>query len=300
MRLILVALLLVISTTNAFNWQWGSNNQVKWASNCDFNGHDIGSQGSRAEDCGDLCVSNQQCTHFTHWNGVCYMKKANYPTARDSNGAVCGWVDNRKGGGGGGESGVTTRYWDCCKVSCAWSANVASGRNVNSCNKDGASIADKNAQSGCNGGPSYSCSNNQPITVNDNLSYGFAAFSRPNSCCKCYQLTFTNTAVAGKTMIVQATNTGDDLGQGHFDLMIPGGGVGIFNGCSAQWGAPSDGWGQRYGGVSSRDQCNQLPSQLRQGCYWRFDWFKNAQNPNVNFKLVSCPSQLTSISGCAA
>ena len=95
MRLILVALLLVISTTNAFNWQWGSNNQVKWASNCDFNGHDIGSQGSRAEDCGNLCVSNQQCTHFTHWNGVCYMKKANYPTARDSNGAVCGWVDNR-------------------------------------------------------------------------------------------------------------------------------------------------------------------------------------------------------------
>ena len=95
MRLILVVLLLVISATNAFDWKWGSNNQVKWASNCDFNGHDIGSQGSRAEDCGNLCVSNQQCTHFTHWNGVCYMKNANYPTASDSNGAVCGWVDNR-------------------------------------------------------------------------------------------------------------------------------------------------------------------------------------------------------------
>ena len=152
-----------------------------------------------------------------------------------------------------------------------------------------------------------------------NLAYGFAAFSRPNSCCKCYQLTFTNTAVSGKKMIVQvhiyisfqsqecdtakilflqATNTGGDLGQGHFDVMIPGGGVGIFNGCSSQWGAPSDGWGQKYGGVSSRDQCNQLPSQLRSGCYWRFDWLKNAPNPNVDFKEVACPSQLTSISGC--
>jgi hypothetical protein len=29
----------------------------------------------------------------------------------------------------------------------------------------------------------------------------------------------------------------------HFDLQIPGGGVGIFNGCSSQWGAPNDGWG---------------------------------------------------------
>jgi len=80
---------------------------------------------------------------------------------------------------------------------------VPGGKNVNSCNKDGNSIADKNAQSGCNGGSSFVCNNNQPIVVNDNLAYAFAAFSRPNSCCKCYELTFTNTAVAGKKMIVQ-------------------------------------------------------------------------------------------------
>ena len=102
-----------------------------------------------------------------------------------------------------GESGTTTRYWDCCKVSCAWSANVAGGKNVNSCNKDGISIADKNAQNSCGGGSSYSCTNNQPMTINNNLAYGFAAFSRPGSCCKCYELTFTNTAIAGKKMIVQ-------------------------------------------------------------------------------------------------
>jgi len=38
-------------------------------------------------------------------------------------------------------------------------------------------------------------------------------------------------------MIVQATNTGGDLGSNHFDLMIPGGGVGLFDGCSRQYGS---------------------------------------------------------------
>jgi hypothetical protein len=72
------------------------------------------------------------------------------------------------------------------------------------------------------------------------------------------RLTFTSTSIAGKKMIVQATNTGGDLAQGQFDLAIPGGGVGIcrsnkiyyqmenllivlylVNGCTDEWGAPS-------------------------------------------------------------
>ena len=32
------------------------------------------------------------------------------------------------------------------------------------------------------------------------------------------------------------TNKGGDLGKNHFDVMIPGGGFGIFNGCAAQSG----------------------------------------------------------------
>jgi hypothetical protein len=48
---------------------------------------------------------------------------------------------------------------------------------------------------------------------------------------------FTSGPVAGKKMVVQATNTGGDLGENHFDLLIPGGGVGIFNGCPAQYGS---------------------------------------------------------------
>jgi hypothetical protein len=41
-----------------------------------------------------------------------------------------------------------------------------------------------------------------------------------------------------------------------------------------------------------------MPANLKAGCQWRFDWFQNADNPDVSFKQVRCPSELTSISGC--
>lgn len=81
------------------------------------------------------------------------------------------------------------------------------------------------------------------------MAYGFAAAVIAGSnqyewCCSCYQLTFTGGPVAGRQMIVQVTNTGHDLGHDHFDIQIPGGGVGYFNqGCMAQWNAGPDGWG---------------------------------------------------------
>ncbi|KAB5589689.1 putative effector protein/Endo-1,4-beta-D-glucanase [Ceratobasidium theobromae] len=184
-------------------------------------------------------------------------------------------------------NGVTTRYWDCCKESCGWSGKANVNAPVRSCDKNNNPLGDYNAQSGCNGGGAFACSNHSPWAVNDNLAYGFAAVNIQGSsesswCCQCYQLTFTSGPVAGKQMIVQTTNTGGDLGNNHFDLMIPGGGVGIFGqGCAAQYGAPSTGWGAQYGGVSSRSACSQLPSALQAGCYWRFDWFKGADNPSV-------------------
>lgn len=112
------------------------------------------------------------------------------------------------------------------------------------------------------------------------------------------RLTFTSGPVNGQKMIVQATNTGGDLGDNHFDLQMPGGGVGIFNGCTAEFGAPSSGWGAQYGGISSRSECDSFPASLKDGCYWRFDWFKNADNPDVSFKEVTCPSALTAKTGC--
>lgn len=83
------------------------------------------------------------------------------------------------------------------------------------------------------------CNNNQPIEISDELAYGFAAASisgqsESDWCCACYELTFTSGPVEGKKMVVQITNTGGDLGNNHFDLQLPGGGVGLFNGCSSQ------------------------------------------------------------------
>jgi hypothetical protein len=99
-------------------------------------------------------------------------------------------------------------------------------------------------------------------------------------------------------MIVQATNTGGDLGQNHFDLAMPGGGVGLFNACTNQYGAPPNGWGQQYGGISSRSECDSFPEKLKAGCYWRFDFFENSDNPEVKFEKVTCPKAITDKSGC--
>ncbi|KAJ8105716.1 hypothetical protein ONZ43_g7313 [Nemania bipapillata] len=82
-------------------------------------------------------------------------------------------------------------------------------------------------------------------------------------------------------------------------MFIPGGGVGLFNACTTQYGAPSNGWGERYGGVTSRSACDSFPEALKAGCYWRFDWFGGADNPSVTFKQVACPAAIVAKSGCS-
>ncbi|KAJ8088809.1 hypothetical protein PM082_014055 [Marasmius tenuissimus] len=200
------------------------------------------------------------------------------------------------------QSGVTTRYWDCCKPSCGWTGKASVSKPVSTCDKAG-NVLDPSVKSGCDsGGTAFTCTNYSPFAVDNNTAYGFAAVrlsgqTESSWCCACYELTFTSGPVSGKKMIVQATNTGGDLGNNHFDILMPGGGVGAFTqGCPAQFGSWNG--GAQYGGVSSRDQCNQLPAALVAGCQWRFDWFQGADNPGVTFQPVSCPAQLTSISGC--
>ena len=81
-------------------------------------------------------------------------------------------------------------------------------------------------------------------------------------------------------------------------MQMPGGGVGIFNGCTDQWGSPQNGWGDRYGGVHSRSDCDGFPAALKAGCQWRFDWFGGADNPSVSFREVQCPAELVQKSQC--
>nr|ADI24132.1 endo-beta-1,4-glucanase precursor [Oncideres albomarginata chamela] len=202
-------------------------------------------------------------------------------------------------------SGVTTRYWDCCQPSCGWSENLnnPSGTPVTACTADGSTAAPSNAESSCIGGTAYMCSSQQPRMVNSSFALGYVAASfsggaDTSMCCACIRLDFQGD-LSGKSMIVQVTNTGGDLGSNHFDIAIPGGGVGIFTeGCSSQWGCPSTGWGDQYGGVSSEAECSQLPSALQSGCAFRFQFLGGVSNPPVNFEQVECPGDLTGATGC--
>ncbi|KAL9596373.1 MAG: hypothetical protein Q9219_005851 [cf. Caloplaca sp. 3 TL-2023] len=171
---------------------------------------------------------------------------------------------------------------------------------VKTCDINDRPLADGvTAQSGCNGGTSYMCSSQSPWAVNDNLAYGFAAVTASDpKCCTCYKLTFTSTSIKGKVMIVQATNTGNDVSGTQFDLAMPGGGFGQFDGCSKEWKATSSVWGAQYGG-SNTNQCSAFPAPLRSGCSFRWDWMQGQSNPTVNYEQVTCPAELVAKSGCS-
>lgn len=149
------------------------------------------------------------------------------------------------------------------------------------------------------------------------MAYGFAAHNSV-ACGTCFELQFTGNgnsganpgaaAIKGKQMIVQVINIGG-LAADQFDLLIPGGGVGAMtNGCTAQWGSGTD-FGVTYGGLLS--ECNDDPTcmqnkcqsvfgnfpSLLAGCNWFTGWFSSADNPQVIYKQVTCPSQITSKTG---
>jgi Glycosyl hydrolase family 45 len=229
-----------------------------------------------------------------------------------------------------GCNGYATRFWDCCKPHCGWPGNVSNGvKPVNSCSASNASI-DVNAQSSCSGGGSHMCYGLTPWAVNTNLAYGFAATSSGDVCGKCYQLQFTGAshnggndpgskALQGKTMIVQALNVGFDVGGGQFDIAIPGGGVGAFNACSAQWGVSNGELGAQYGGFlavcrqqggNNHDAVKSCVLQkctsvfqsrglndLAAGCRWSVEWLQAADNPALKYKEVACPQPISARSG---
>jgi hypothetical protein len=150
---------------------------------------------------------------------------------------------------------------------------------------------------------------------NANLAYGFASYNNV-PCGTCYQLQFTGAChgastscspLLGKTMIVQIVSVGS-VGANQFDLLIPGGGVGVLAACSNQWGT-SD-LGADYGGFLSgcagdatctRNKCTAVfagKPLLLNGCNWLVDWLSAADNPAVKYtQLSSCPAAITAKSG---
>lgn len=90
-------------------------------------------------------------------------------------------------------AGFSTRYWDCCKPSCAWSKKASVSKPVATCDRNyHGRLTDVDAKSGCDNGPAFACANNSPFAVNDRLAYGFAATAinggtEASWCCACFK-----------------------------------------------------------------------------------------------------------------
>ncbi len=216
-----------------------------------------------------------------------------------------------------GTNGWASRYWDCCKPSCGWTAN--SNPPVPACAKDGTTRVGADSTNGCeSGGSAFECYDFSPwYDPGTNMAYGFAAYNGV-SCGTCFMLQFTGgsnsgtnagaTALKGQQMIVQVINIGG-IQANQFDVLIPGGGVGAMNGCATQWGSSTD-LGVQYGGLLSecagdatcmKGKCTSVfgnvSSVLKAGCDWFTGWYSSADNPSLVYKQVSCPSQLTGKTG---
>jgi len=297
----------------------------------------------------------------------------------DSNGNTYVDYPTLEPGAPGIKKGVTTRYWDGCRPSCAYIGNIGKLSNPlnisRACDKNGINeipLLYLHPRSDANGtyynavpchkepdpyweqsqtykdwasehsdfpkgSHAYTCFDMAPFAVNDTLAYAFAATLETTlPCGKCAQLQFNNEwtydskprvthrALKGKTLIVMANNTGT-VGENHFDIMIPGGGLGAFDCFSAQIGVTEADLGQRMGGLLSdcifpnaedakkygptsdrytletwqtcmTDKCYKAfgnkSKYLLDGCLWHAEWFMAADNPEVEWTEVPCPKYL--------
>ncbi len=181
------------------------------------------------------------------------------------------------------KKGWGSRYWDCCKPSCAWPEKFGydPDKTVKTCDINDNEIATQTetgniyypyegVKNACDGGTAFSCYDQAPFAVCEGLAYGYAAASGKTlgdaACGSCFLLEFDggmhnydpkyeHAALKGKKMIVMVTNIGYDVEEGQFDIMIPGGGMGAYTGgCAAQWGVDlnnKDLVGETFGGFRS-------------------------------------------------
>ena len=227
--------------------------------------------------------------------------------------------------GAGGQQGWATRYWDCCMPHCAQPAH---GGTASTCSANGGKtrIDNNSNKNVCQeGGQGSTCTSQIPIIVSDKLAYAFAATpGNDNTCGKCFALTFTGRGkyetktnhekLKGKTLVVMASNIGYDVSGGQFDVMIPGGGFGAFNGCSRMgWNIPQN--TTTYGGFLSdcenesgydgdvyskrkeclTKKCNSAfanDTEAKEGCLFLATWMEAAGNPEHTYKEVPCPEAL--------
>ena len=230
--------------------------------------------------------------------------------------------------GGMSGSGFASRYWDCCKPSCSWTENAGSGNEAKQCDVNMNLITDHSSRNICEGGPAATCLSQIPFIMSgcDNIGFAFAAVPGHNPTCgRCFLLEFTgqgkyetkknHALLKNKKLIVMASNIGYDVATFQFDVMIPGGGVGAFNGCDNILGSNI---GERYGGLLSTcenevgyggdddtiytrrkecltNKCKDIFSsnaKAKQGCLFLAEFMEAAGNPLHNFKEIECPDVL--------
>jgi len=309
----LAILLALLAVSIAFNWHEESD--LQWAERCTWkNGNNMSSVRIPGEKCGPQCALTNDCTHFT-WNdfngGTCWLKRN--PTSLDKaisyddGYSICGIMKTASPSPSTTPSpstGKTTRVWNCHKPLCAYNGKADVTAPVGSCQRDGWTAVDADEKNGSNDGEkSYMCNSNQPWAMNDNLAYGFALAGfrvQPEHdwCCACYELKFTSGPVEEKSMIVQVIgHEFQFVDEPYFSLLIPASSEIHEFACVEQWNA-TIGWSPKYDGITSRSECNKLPLSLQPGCFWRFDWFKNADKPDVTHRRVKCPPELTQKSNC--
>jgi hypothetical protein len=295
-----------------------------------------GTGGSAVEECTDIQHPDHQgspCSQWLGWGecnsawlkdgGYCNESCGRCQSSSTGGSGNTGGSQNTGGQDGGmtlpningGQTGWASRYWDCCKPHCAWPNNG----NEPSCAINGTSHVSSTEGSMCaNQGNAYVCNSEAPRAVSSSVSYGYVAVPNPQ-CGACYHIQFTGTshnggddpgskAIAGKHMIVRVTNTGGDVQGGQFDLMVPGGGVGINpNTCPTQWGTTKEAMGPSHGGFLTgcsgdhaakkacvRAKCNSVvpAGELRDACNWFVDWYQVANNPNFKVESIACPADI--------
>ena len=188
--------------------------------------------------------------------------------------------------------------------------------------------------SACDAGNAFACFDHAPTTdtADPLVAYAFAATPGTDprgTCGTCFEVTFPGPGyysasdpgsaalhAQSKVLYLQATNIGYDVHANQFDIMIPGGGVGLFDACTSQWQASSRGidLGAQYGGfltqcqqslgyadhaalkVCVRGKCDQVfdgqpgLEPMLAGCRWFVDWYELADNPTIDFAPVNCPA----------
>ena len=278
-----------------------------------------------------LTTQSSSSTISSSSNAPSSSSQAQSSSSAGSDNSKCPNITVRGGYSG---TGWATRYWDCCSPHCSWPEH-AHGTPAKTCDNKG-----KNPVGGggsiCSGGYQTTCTSQIPFTIDGCSDMGFAFAAVPASnggdCGKCFQLTFTGTgkyhgkqdgttgdknhqAIKGKKLIIMVTNIGGDVNQGQFDIMIPGGGFGQFNGCSQMgWNMNDSKYNNeyKYGGLLSecekeskyneaktlkclKSKCETAfgsDTEAQEGCMFLAGFMHAAGNPMHEYTEVECPDVL--------